>query len=125
MLFSFPSTSPSGKSRQTSAKVGVTDYTILRTAGFEVRAPHAAPPVVDRVNNAQLMFLKDERRRVRIHPRCEPLIRALGGLTYKEGTRDRDKASGYDHITDALDYLLWQEFNVLARTHAIVQTVRM
>ena len=104
---------PSGKARKTSAAVGVTDFTILSNAGFEVRAPRAAPAVVDRVNNSQAMFLQDGRRRVRIHPRAVPLIKALSGLAYKEGTSIRDKASGFDHPCDALDYLLWQEFNVL------------
>jgi hypothetical protein len=113
---------PSGNARKTSAPVGQTDFTILRRAGFEVRAPSAAPLIVDRENNANAMYLQGDRRRVRIHPRAKPLITALKNLTYKEGTSQRDKASGFDHICDAFDYLLWQEFNVLARrtatTHA-------
>ena len=104
---------PAGKQRHTNAPVGQTDFTILQRAGFEVRAPNAAPIVVDRVNNSQAMFLQGERRRVRIHPRAKALVRALSNLTYKEGTSIRDKGSGFDHICDALDYLLWQEFNVL------------
>ena len=112
---------PSGKQRRSSAAVGQTDYTILRDAGFELRAPNKAPPVVDRVNNAQAMFLQGDRRRVRIHPRAEPLIRALAGLTYKEGTNIPDKGSGYDHSPDALGYLLWQEFNVL-QSHRLRRT---
>lgn len=104
---------PTGKARKTSAPVGQTDFTILESHGFEVRAPSKAPVVVDRVNNAQAMFLKGDRRRVRVHPRAEALITALSNLQYKEGTSIRDKASGFDHVCDALDYLLWQEFNVL------------
>lgn len=111
---------PAGKARHTNAPVGQTDFTILERAGFEVRAPNKAPAVVDRVNNAQAMFLKQatragehDRRRVRIHPRAKPLITALSNLTYKENTSIRDKGSGFDHVCDALDYLLWQEFNVL------------
>lgn len=104
---------PSGKQRKTSAAVGVTDYTIIRSFGFEVRAPNAAPVVVDRENNANAMYLKGERRRVRIHPRAKALRTALKNLTYKEGTSIRDKASGFDHVCDAMDYLLWEEFNVL------------
>jgi len=105
---------PSGKARKTSAPVGQTDFTILEHAGFEVRAPNAAPLVVDRINNAQAMYRTDQRRRVRIHPDAKPLITALVNLTYKEGTSQPDKKSGFDHICDAMDYLLWQEFNVLA-----------
>lgn len=105
---------PAGKQRRSSAPVGQTDYTVMQRGGWTVRAPAAAPLVVDRVNNAQAMFLQGARRRVRIHPRAVPLISALKNLTYKEGTSIRDKSSGFDHVCDALDYLLWQEFNVLS-----------
>jgi hypothetical protein len=116
---------PSGKARSTSAKVGVTDFSILRAAGFDVRAPHAAPAVVDRIANVQALLLQGGRRRIRIHPRAQPLITALYGLCYKDGTRQPDKASGFDHITDALGYLCWQEFNVLAPRTATISTVTL
>lgn len=101
---------PSGKARKTSAPVGQTDFTILERAGFEVKAPKAAPPVKDRVNNTNLNF---ERGKVKIHPRASKLIKALVNLTYKEGTSIRDKGGGWDHVCDALDYLLWSEFNLV------------
>jgi len=109
---------PAGKGRHTNAPVGQTDFTILQRAGFQVRAPDAAPAVVDRINNTQAMLLagKPPRRRLRIHPRAECLIRAYKGLTYKEGTSIRDtsqESKAMFHILDACDYLLWQEFNVL------------
>jgi len=105
---------PSGKSRKTSAPIGQTDYTILRSHGFKVRAPKAAPPVVDRINNTQAMLCSAAgRRRLLVHPRAARLIRGWDGLTYKEGTSQVDKTLGLDHICDAADYLLWQEFNVL------------
>ena len=104
---------PAGKARHTSSPVGQTDFTILRRAGFEVRAPNAAPLVVDRVNNTQAMLLQGERRRIRIHPRAKALITALSNLCYKEGTSIRDKGSGFDHCCDALDYMCWEEFRVL------------
>lgn len=105
---------PSGRSRKTSAPVGETDFTILKRHGFKIHAPTAAPPVVDRINNTQAMLLDAMgRRRTLVHPRCTRLIRGLDGLTYKEDTNIPDKSLGLDHITDALGYLLWQEFNVL------------
>ena len=111
---------PSGKARKSSAPAGQTDFTILERAGFEVRAPNAAPLVVDRVNNAQAMYIgTDGRRRVRIHPRAQALLTALGHLTYKEGTNQPDKSKGYDHICDAADYLYWSEFNVLVERPTI------
>jgi len=82
-----------------------------------VRAPSGPPAVVDRINNTQLMFYDGEtqRRRLRIHPDAKPLIVGLANHTYKEGTSQPNKNSGFDHITDALGYLLWQEFNVAYR----------
>lgn len=105
---------PSGRARKSSAPVGQTDFTIIQRAGMEVRAPMAAPPVVDRVNNVQAMLLSgDGRRRLKIHPRAHVLVRCLDGLTYKQGTSQPDKTMGLDHLSDALGYLLWQEFNVM------------
>ena len=115
---------PSGKARKTSAPVGQTDFTILERAGFEVRSPNKAPPVVDRENNANAMYLQDGRRRVRVHPKARLLIPALANLTYKEGTSVRDKRSGFDHLPDATDYLLWSEFNVLEEAKATAQPFR-
>lgn len=107
---------PAGNQRHTNAPVGQTDFTILRAAGFEVRAPSTHAPVVDRINNAQAMYLDGTRRRVRISPKASALITALSNLTYKEGTSQRETKRGggaFFHICDAMDYLLWQEFNVL------------
>lgn len=104
---------PSGHARKTSAVVGATDFTILESFGFEVRAPSSAPPVVDRVNNAQANFCDvNGRRRIRIHPKCKTMIRCYEGLTYKEGTSIPDKKLGLDHLPDAHGYLLWSEFNL-------------
>jgi hypothetical protein len=122
---------PSGRARKTSAPVGQTDFTILERAGFEVRAAHAAPLVVDRINNTQAM-LRDAngRSRIRVHPRAHALLRSWDGLTYKEGTSIPDKSLkvegvGLDHMADAADYLLWQEFNVLQSNVAHVTRYRI
>lgn len=113
---------PSGKARKTSAVAGVTDFTILQRRGFWVDAPNSAPLIPDRINAVQAM-LKDAtgRRRLKIHPRATALIRALDGLTYKEGTSIPDKGSGLDHLTDALGYLVWQRFNLLHQNIAVTQ----
>lgn len=103
---------PAGRQRRSSAPIGQTDLTILERAGFEVRAPSGPPPVVDRINNVNQMLLADGIRRLRIHPDAKALIAALASLTYKEGTSQPNKKSGFDHITDALGYLCWQEFNI-------------
>lgn len=113
---------PSGKARRSSAPVGRTDFTILERAGFKVSAQPGAIPVVDRINNTQAMLLNAEDRvRVRVHPRCEALVRSWDGLTYKPDTSQPDKGLGLDHMADAADYLLWDQFNVL--DHRVAKVV--
>ena len=113
---------PSGKARKTCAPGGVTDFTILERHGFAVHAPSKAPLVRDRINNTQAVLLAGERRRLKVHPRAKHLIKALDGLCYKPDTNQPDKSSGLDHVTDALGYLLWQEFNVLESRKATIKT---
>lgn len=117
---------PSGRQRKTSAPAGQTDFTILKRYGFEVRAPAKAPPVKDRENNAKAMYhdIETGRRRCLIHPRADHLRVGLANLKYKEETSQRDKKSGFDHICDAMDYLLWQEFNVLTPQRVQTASVR-
>jgi hypothetical protein len=98
---------PSGVARKTSAPVGQTDFTIIGEAGWKVYPMRRPYNWIDRIQtvNARLCNGNGERR-LFIDPKCKNLIRALGGYTYKEGTNIPDKTSGYDHITDALGYLV-------------------
>jgi hypothetical protein len=101
---------PSGRARKTSAPVGRTDFAILSNAGFEVRSPRNAHPVVDRINTVQAALkTADNRRRLFIHPRCKNVVRSLDGLTYIDGSHQPDKSSGLDHIADAIGYLVMGE----------------
>jgi len=97
---------PSGVAKKTSAPVGQTDFRIIEEAGWTVfRAKQYK--LVDRINtvNAKLCNAQGQRRLL-ISPKCKNLIKALDGLTYKNGTKIPDKSSGLDHVTDALGYLL-------------------
>lgn len=104
---------PSGSARRTSAPLGQTDHSIIGQYGWQVYAlkPY---PVVDRINSVNAMFrnVKGERRIV-IDRKCIRLIRALEGLTYKEGTNLPDSSSEFIHITDALGYLIMGVFPML------------
>jgi hypothetical protein len=101
---------PSGQQRRTSAAVGDTDFAILRRHGFQVSSPPAAPPVVDRINEVNALADEGEAgRRLYVHPRCRALIAGLQRLIYKPGTSIVVKGK-YDHMTDALGYLVHQEF---------------
>lgn len=97
---------PAGSQRRTSAG-GATDHTILSNAGFVVKAPRGHTPVRDRINavNSRLCDATGQRH-VFVDPRCKYTIEGLERHTYKEGTSIPDKESGYDHMMDALGYMI-------------------
>ena len=100
---------PAGAARKTSAG-GRSDHSILRNAGFTVKAPNAHNPVRDGINavNAKLCNSKGETT-LYIDPKCKYYIESLEKHCYKEGTSIPDKDSGFDHMSDAgrycIDYL--------------------
>lgn len=101
----------SGNSRDTKIK-GITDHLILRRNGFKLIVGASNPNVRDRVNTTNALFRSANGDiRLFIHPRCQKLIKALLGLIWKNG--ERDKHSGLDHITDALDYTVWHVFPMI------------
>lgn len=105
---------PSGKARKTSAAGGVTDFTILQQHGFWVIAPNAHPAVADRINEVQAMLCNaNGDRRLFVSPKCKELIKALDGMTYKQGQSVPDKTLGLDHITDALGYKIHSMFPIV------------
>jgi hypothetical protein len=114
---------PSAESRKTSAPAGETDLTIIERAGWPV---FRNPPfkVVDRVNSVNAMLLNAQgSRRLLVSPNCKHLIKALDGLTYKEGSKIPDNRSGLDHITDALGYLIMGVFPIVTNGVSIHQVL--
>lgn len=103
-VWAFPD--PASRQRKTSAG-GATDLTILQNAQFVVKCPISHTPVRDRIN-AVNSRLKDSTgvRHLYISPKCKYTIEGLERQTYKEGTVQPDKESGYDHQMDALGYLV-------------------
>jgi phage terminase large subunit len=97
---------PAGNQRKTSAG-GVTDVTLLSNAGFVVKAPRHHTPVRDRINavNSRLCSSSGIRHLI-IDPKCKYTIEGLERQTYKEGSSQPDKDSGYDHMNDALGYMV-------------------
>jgi hypothetical protein len=121
-IFVYPD--PAGAARKSSAG-GVTDHTILSNAGFVVKAPRSHTPVRDRIN-AVNSRLKDSTgiRHLFIHPKCKYTIEGLERQTYKEGTSQPDKDSGYDHMMDALGYMVDYMFPIRRDHGDIVQPKR-
>ena len=97
---------PAGAQRKTSAG-GRTDHTILRNAEFRVLAPHSHNPVRDGVNAVNAKLLSSAGiTSLYIAPQCKYVIECLEKFTYKEGTSLPDKDSGFDHMADALRYMV-------------------
>lgn len=107
-VFVYPDAS--GKNR--SSITDSTNFTLLKEAGFHIVAGASNPRVEDRINEVNRMLLNaNGDRRLIIHPNCKELIKSLHSLTYApDGTPD--KSSGFDHITDALGYIIHQEFPI-------------
>jgi len=103
-IVSYPD--PAGSQRKTSAS-GRTDHTILRMANFRVLAPSSHNSIRDGVNavNSKLRS-SNGITSLFIDPKCKYLIESLEKQTYKENTNVPDKSHGYDHLTDALRYMI-------------------
>ena len=102
---------PASRQRKTSAG-GRTDLSILQNAGFSVKAKNSHALVRDRINavNSRLLSSNGERN-LFVSPKCKQTIKSLERQTYKEGTSIPNK-DGFDHMNDALGYLLEYLFPV-------------
>ena len=97
---------PSARQRKTSAG-GLTDLSILKNNGFDVRCRSTAPLVRDRINavNSKLKNVNGKNS-LFIVKFCKNAIKSIERQIYKEGTHIPEKDSGYDHMNDALGYLI-------------------
>ena len=102
---------PASRQRKTSAG-GRTDLSILQNAGFSVKAKNSHALVRDRINavNSRLLSSNGERN-LFVSPKCKQTIKSLERQTYKEGTSIPNK-DGFDHMNDALGYLVEYLFPV-------------
>ena len=97
---------PASRQRKTSAG-GRTDLSILQNAGFQVKAPNAHDPVRDGINAVNSRLCNSQGvRQLFVDPKCKYTIESLERHAYKEGTTQPDKESGYDHMTDAVRYMI-------------------
>jgi len=97
---------PAGRARSTKSG-GASDFTHLQNAGFVVKAPHSHMPIRDRVNSVNSRLCNVNRsRHLFVDPKCKHLIESLERQTYQEGSTMPDKTQGFDHLNDALGYLV-------------------
>jgi hypothetical protein len=103
-----------------SHSTGSSDYEIIQKffkSRFGLtpvqRVPQKNPLIRDRVSllNAKLLNMDGETN-LFVDPKCKGLIADFEELSYKEGSMipDKEKDSKRSHLSDALGYLLWQEF---------------
>lgn len=99
-----------------SKKASESDLSILRAAGFNLRVNNANPAVKDRVNsvNALILNQKGDRRLLINTDRCPELTANIEQQAYDKNG-EPDKASGQDHLNDAVGYFLVKRWPVTKR----------
>ena len=111
-LYAYPD--PSGAQRKTNSPTGVTDHSILRDHGFEVRTRRRTPPLRDSVNavnrllrsaaGTSRMFVRDTCKQVILSLENTEWRRALTGEEADVATID--KRAGVEHHGDGIRYLV-------------------
>ena len=103
-IFIYPD--PASRQRKTSAG-GRTDLSILQNAGFKVKCKLKHPAVRDRIN-AVNSKLKDSNgnRHIFVSQTCKTIVKGLQRQIYKENTNIPDKEDGFDHMNDAIGYMV-------------------
>ena len=103
---------PAAAQRKTSAG-SRTDLNILQNAGFRVKVRTRHPAIRDRINSVNSRLLSSQQeRRLFVTPNCKNVINSLERQTYKEGTSQPNKDDGFDHMNDALGYLIEYMFPI-------------
>jgi hypothetical protein len=108
-MYAYPDAS--GGNRSTNATQ--TDIQILESYGMGNQSPRANPPVRDRVASVQALLENGKGQiRLQVAASCKRTIECLELQSYTE-KGEPDKDAGFDHMNDALGYLVWREFNPL------------
>ncbi|MCB9385094.1 MAG: hypothetical protein H6509_10790 [Bryobacterales bacterium] len=111
----------SGRRRTTTS--AYSDYELIRKhfrgdGRFEMLVERSNPAVRDRINlvNSRLCNAEGERR-LFVAPKCRGLIEDFEQVTYKADSTaiDKDRNPERTHLSDALGYLLWQEYRAAGR----------
>ncbi len=113
-IFIYPDAS--GGSRK-SVNASETDIALLKQAGFSVKAPAANPPVKDRVNAMNGMFLNAEgERRYLVNPDLCPTYAECLEQQAWGSNGEPDKTTGHDHPVDGAGYFISYEYPLIKRT---------
>lgn len=101
---------PTGRARKTSAPVGVTDFSILKSYGFKVLARKGSPSIVDSVA-AVNRLLKTVAGDVHlfVDPSCKGLVISLERTIWVDNNSDTakiEKKEGIEHFSDGVRYAM-------------------
>ncbi|MGH8259858.1 MAG: terminase large subunit domain-containing protein [Steroidobacteraceae bacterium] len=99
---------PDASGANTSSKAAsVSDISILKDAGFQVKNRAANPLVKDRVASVNALLLNDlGERRFKVNTfACPRFTESLEQQVY-DRSGDPDKSSGHDHLNDAAGYFI-------------------
>ena len=108
-LYAYPDAS--GGNRSTNATR--TDIEILQSYGFSNQSERSNPPIRDRVAAVQAALENGKGQiRVQVTENCKRTIECLELQSYTE-KGEPDKDAGYDHMNDAIGYMIWRLFNPL------------
>ena len=115
---------PDASGQNTSSKnASESDLSILKDAGFTVRAKTRNPAIKDRVNAMNAMILNaDGERRWKVNTNnCPTLTECLEQQAYdKNGVPDKD--SGHDHLNDAQGYFINNLYPIVKNTFGVGKT---
>lgn len=114
----------SGGSRK-SVNASTSDHQILKEAGFQVITNPSNPPVKDRVNAMNAMFLNAQgERRYRVNvDACPTYADHLEQQVWNDAG-EPDKTAGNDHTNDAGGYMIVKDYPIVKRI-AEVTPLRM
>ncbi len=113
-----------GKNRNTT-NVSETDISLLKDAGYAVRAKSSNPLVKDRVNSVNGMLHNgNDERRLRVNKRtCPNMVESLEQQVYDKNGRPQ-KEGVIEHRNDAMGYFVWYKHPIRKR-RAQVSTYRL
>ena len=116
---------PSGRSRKTSAAVGVTDFSILQAAGLKVVAKSKAPGIVDSVNcvNRKLKNAAGDVDTF-VRPTCPGVIKSLERTSWVDKNPDLaviDKSEGVEHFSDGIRYFFDNKFPITNGSRTVIR----
>lgn len=87
---------------RTTTNAQESDLAILRRGGFEIKAQASHPAIEDRVNGVNVLLLAN---RLKVHPKCRYLIRALEQQAYAQDGKPEKGRGGMDDLSGPVDAL--------------------